>query len=120
MPTKSFKNKKKSIVAGSPAIEEHEAMMREVSNDQRYSDAARSELPQVPSAAVAQQPAKGAKPGSVFSQYQEEPTKNVQTRVSFETYARLNNIVLQAKMRKEKISIGEVVLQAINEYLERH
>ena len=117
MPTKSFKNKKKSIVAGSPAIEEHEAMMREVSNDQRYSDAAQSE---VSSVAVSQQPAKGAKPGSVFSQYQDEPTKNVQTRVSFETYARLNNIVLQAKMRKEKISIGEVVLQAINEYLERH
>ena len=113
------KTKKGSIVAGSPAIQEHEAMMQEVRDDSRYSDAEKSADPQ--------QPVKGAKPGSVFSQYQDVPTKNVQTRIPFDMYQRM----LTLKMQKEQqhrdqtgksvtISIGELTLNAIEKYLQSY
>lgn len=113
----SFKNKKKgSIVAGSPAIQEHEAMMEEVNNDDRYNE---------PEKSANRQPAKVAKPknsdpNGVFSQFSGEDKVNVQTRVSIDTYAKIQNMILQAKMRKQKLSVGEIVNNAIVEYLDRH
>ena len=80
MATKSYK--KKSIVAGSPAIQEHEAMMQEVMNEQPVND-----TPAAPTASVPT--GKGVKPTGVFSQYATGMTKNVQTRIPFDMYQRL-------------------------------
>ena len=116
----SFKNKKKgSIVAGSPAIQEHEAMMEEVNNDDRYNE------PEKSAVAATQRPVRAAKPknsdpNGVFSQFSGEDKVNVQTRVSIDTYAKIQNMILQAKMRKQKLSVGEIVHNAIVEYLDRH
>ena len=110
----SFKkpNKKKSIVAGSPAIQEHEAMMESMQKETAESVAT-------------QQPAnlpKGTKPTGVFSQYATGMTKNVQTRIPFDMYQRLLALKMQSEQRdkKLKLSIGDLVLQAIDEYLQRH
>lgn len=96
MATKSFK--KKSIVAGSPAIQEHEAMMSQVLTEEQ------------PSTTPAHTP-------SVFSSAQLEPMKNVQTRIPLSTYEKLNRMKYFAGQRT---SIGDIVAQAIDEYVERH
>lgn len=113
MATKSYK--KKSIVAGSPAIQEHEAMMQEVMNEQLAND-----TPAAPTASVPT--GKGVKPTGVFSQYATGMTKNVQTRIPFDMYQRLLALKMQSEQRdkKLKLSIGDLVLQAIDEYLQRH
>lgn len=109
----SFKkpNKKKSIVAGSPAIQEHEAMMESMQHEP------------VESAAVPQQQAnlpKGTKPTGVFSQYSQQGVKNVQTRIPFAMYEQLNRIKMQSQQEGNSLSIGDIVLQAIEEYLKVH
>ncbi len=96
MATKSFK--KKSIVAGSPAIQEHEAMMSQVLTEEQ------------PSTTPAHTP-------SVFSSAQHEPMKNVQTRVPLSIYEKLNRMKYFAGQRT---SIGDIVATAIQEYVERH
>lgn len=113
MATKSYK--KKSIVAGSPAIQEHEAMMQEVMNEQPVND-----TPAAPTASVPT--GKGVKPTGVFSQYATGMTKNVQTRIPFDMYQRLLALKMQSEQwdKKLKLSIGDLVLQAIDEYLQRH
>lgn len=107
----SFKkpNKKKSIVAGSPAIQEHEAMMESMQKETAES--------------VATQPAnlpKGTKPTGVFSQYSQQGVKNVQTRIPFTMYEQLNRIKMQSQQEGNSLSIGDIVLQAIEEYLKVH
>ncbi len=102
MPVRSYKkNNKKSIVAGSPAIEEHEQMM----------DAMNQEQPE-----TVQQPQQRQQVG-VFSSQQFEPQKNVQTRVPLSVYEKLNRMKY---FTGQHTSIGDIVLQAINEYVERH
>lgn len=98
----SFKkpNKKKSIVAGSPAIQEHEAMMERMNKEEV--------LP------------KGTKPTGVFSQYSQQGVKNVQTRIPFAMYEQLNRIKMQSQQEGNSLSIGDIVLQAIEEYLKVH
>ena len=109
----SFKkpNKKKSIVAGSPAIQEHEAMMESMQKETAESVAT-------------QQPAnlpKGTKPTGVFSQYSQQGVKNVQTRIPpFAMYEQLNRIKMQSQQEGNSLSIGDIVLQAIEEYLKVH
>ena len=93
---------KKSIVAGSPAALEHEAMISQVNTED--SPAAVSPAPVLPQ--------------SVFSQMQRiEPMKNVQTRVPLSTYEKLNRMKYFAGQRT---SIGDIVAQAIEEYVSRH
>ncbi len=106
MATKSFK--KKSIVAGSPAIQEHEAMMEQVMTDSPAVDVVpvSPQPPSVPQQAV-----------GVFSQHQYEPLKNVQTRVPLSTYEKLNRLKYFAGQRT---SIGDIVATAIQEYVDRH
>lgn len=102
----SFKkpNKKKSIVAGSPAIQEHEAMMESMNKEEVIN----SQLP------------KGTKPTGVFSQYSQQGVKNVQTRIPFAMYEQLNRIKMQSQQEGNSLSIGDIVLQAIEEYLKVH
>ena len=110
----SFKkpNKKKSIVAGSPAIQEHEAMMERVrgqrADDNSQLSTLNSQLP------------KGTKPTGVFSQYSQQGVKNVQTRIPFAMYEQLNRIKMQSQQEGNSLSIGDIVLQAIEEYLKVH
>lgn len=108
----SFKkpNKKKSIVAGSPAIQEHEAMMESMQKE-------------TVEFVATQQPAnlqKGTKPTGVFSQYSQQGVKNVQTRIPFTMYEQLNRIKMQSQQEGNSLSIGDIVLQAIEEYLKVH
>ena len=108
----SFKkpNKKKSIVAGSPAIQEHEAMMESMQKETAESVAT-------------QQPAnfpKGTKPTGVFSQYSQQGVKNVQTRIPFAMYEQLNRIKMQSQQEGNSLSIGDIVLQAIEKYLQSY
>ena len=105
----SFKkpNKKKSIVAGSPAIQEHEAMMESMQKETAESVAT-------------QQPAnlpKGTKPTGVFSQYSQQGVKNVQTRIPFAMYEQLK---MQSQQEGNSLSIGDIVLQAIEKYLQSY
>lgn len=117
----SFKNKKKgSIVAGSPAIQEHEAMMEEVNNDDRYNEPEKSEPSRNKVSRQSVAKPKNSDPNGVFSQFSGEDKVNVQTRVPVEIYAKMNNLILQAKIRKQKLSIGEIVYNAIVEYLDNH
>ena len=111
MATKSYK--KKSIVAGSPAIQEHEAMMQEVMNEQPVND-----TPAAPTASVPT--GKGVKPTGVFSQYATGMTKNVQTRIPFAMYEQLNRIKMQSQQEGNSLSIGDIVLQAIEKYLQSY
>lgn len=107
MAVKSFKKtSKKSIVAGSPAIEEHEQIMSSVR--------AESAEP-APSGSPAAS-ASGTTIG-VFSTLNTEPLKNVQTRVPLSIYEKLNRMKYFAGQRT---SIGDIVAQAIQEYCERH
>ena len=108
----SFKkpSKKKSIVAGSPAIQEHEAMMESMQKETAESVAT-------------QQPAnlpKGTKPTGVFSQYSQQGVKNVQTRIPFAMYEQLNRIKMQSQQEGNSLSIGDIVLQAIEKYLQSY
>ena len=108
--SKSFK--KKSIVSGSPAIQEHEAMMSQLNSEPApVPDAS----PAVPSATVI--PSAGNQRPSVFSAMTTEPMKNVQTRIPLSTYEKLNRMKYFAGQRT---SIGDIVAQAIDEYVERH
>lgn len=109
----SFKkpSKKKSIVAGSPAIQEHEAMMESMQKET------------VDFAAVPQQQTnlpKGTKPTGVFSQYSQLGVKNVQTRIPFAMYEQLNRIKMQSQQEGNSLSIGDIVLQAIEKYLQSY
>lgn len=107
MAVKSFKKtSKKSIVAGSPAIEEHEQIMSSVR--------AESAEPAPSSSPAAS--ASGTTIG-VFSTLNTEPLKNVQTRVPLSIYEKLNRMKYFAGQRT---SIGDIVAQAIQEYCERH
>ena len=54
---------------------------------------------------------------SVFSSMTTEPMKNVQTRIPLSTYEKLNRMKYFAGQRT---SIGDIVAQAIDEYVERH
>ena len=115
----SFKkpNKKKSIVAGSPAIQEHEAMMESMNKEevrgQRADD--NSQLSTLNS-----QLPKGTKPTGVFSQYSQQGVKNVQTRIPFSMYEQLNRIKMQSQQEGNSLSIGDIVLQAIEKYLQSY
>ena len=108
----SFKkpNKKKSIVAGSPAIQEHEAMMESMQKEEVRGQRAdvNSQLP------------KGTKPTGVFSQYSQQGVKNVQTRIPFAMYEQLNRIKMQSQQEGNSLSIGDIVLQAIEKYLQSY
>lgn len=107
MAVKSFKKtSKKSIVAGSPAIEEHEQIMSSV----------RAESAEPTSSGSPAVPASGTTIG-VFSTLNTEPLKNVQTRVPLSIYEKLNRMKYFAGQRT---SIGDIVAQAIQEYCERH
>lgn len=129
----SFKkpNKKKSIVAGSPAIQEHEAMMESMNKEevrgQRADD--NSQLSTLrstsgrsfePASLENSQLPKGTKPTGVFSQYSQQGVKNVQTRIPFAMYEQLNRIKMQSQQEGNSLSIGDIVLQAIEEYLKVH
>lgn len=115
----SYKNKKKSIVADSPAVKEHMAFMESLAHEQEV-------IP--PAAAVAQEPAakepqkeqrpKATEPQRVFAANQSVPTKNVQTRVPLSVYEKLTRLKVYSD--KEHTSIGDIVLQAINEYVANH
>lgn len=98
--------KKKSIVAGSPAVQEHEAMMEQVMNGGQSIYTAEDHSIRPP-----QQPV------GVFSSQQYEPMKNVQTRVPLSVYEHLNRMKYFAGQRT---SIGDIVAQAINEYVANH
>lgn len=107
MAVKSFKKtSKKSIVAGSPAIEEHEQIMSSVRAES---------VEPAPSGSPAAS-ASGTTIG-VFSTLNTEPLKNVQTRVPLSIYEKLNRMKYFAGQRT---SIGDIVAQAIQEYCERH
>ena len=108
--SKSFK--KKSIVSGSPAIQEHEAMMSQLN-----ADAAAPSVTPPANSVLGGSPAEGNHRPSVFSSTNMEPMKNVQTRISLSTYEKLNRMKYFAGQRT---SIGDIVAQAIDEYVERH
>lgn len=108
--SKSFK--KKSIVSGSPAIQEHEAMMSQLNSE---AATVPSGFPAVESTPVIS-PAGNQRP-SVFSAMTTEPMKNVQTRIPLSIYEKLNRMKYFAGQRT---SIGDIVAQAIDEYVERH
>lgn len=108
--SKSFK--KKSIVSGSPAIQEHEAMMSQINSE---AATVSSGFPAVESTPVI--PPAGNQRPSVFSAMTTEPMKNVQTRIPLSTYEKLNRMKYFAGQRT---SIGDIVAQAIDEYVERH
>lgn len=108
--SKSFK--KKSIVSGSPAIQEHEAMMSQLNSE---AATVPSGFPAVESTPVI--PPAGNHRPSVFSSTNMEPMKNVQTRIPLSTYEKLNRMKYFAGQRT---SIGDIVAQAIDEYVERH
>lgn len=87
MAVKSFKKtSKKSIVAGSPAIEEHEQIMSSVRAES--AEPAPSGSPAAPTPAAS---ASGTTIG-VFSTLNTEPLKNVQTRVPLSIYEKLNRM----------------------------
>ena len=112
MAVKSFKKtSKKSIVAGSPAIEEHEQIMSSVRAES--DEPAPSGSPATPAPAAS---ASGTTIG-VFSTLNTEPLKNVQTRVPLSIYEKLNRMKYFAGQRT---SIGDIVAQAIQEYCDRH
>ena len=62
-------------------------------------------------------PPTGNQRPSVFSAMTTEPMKNVQTRIPLSTYEKLNRMKYFAGQRT---SIGDIVAQAIDEYVERH
>lgn len=100
--------KKKSIVAGSPAVQEHEAMMEQVMNNG---------LSLTTTEDHNSQPLQRQQPVGVFRSQQYEPMKNVQTRVPLSVYEHLNRMKYFAGQRT---SIGDIVAQAINEYVANH
>lgn len=106
---KSFK---KNIVSGSPAIQEHEAMMSQLNSE---AATVPSGFPAVESTPVI--PPAGNQRPSVFSAMTTEPMKNVQTRIPLSTYEKLNRMKYFAGQRT---SIGDIVAQAIGEYVERY
>lgn len=100
---KSYKKEKKSIVAGSPAAMEHEAMMEQVNSP---------ETPVAPAAASVQQYV------SVFSQQMNgEPMKNVQTRIPLSAYEKILHMKYFAGQRT---SLGDIIYRAIMEFIENH
>jgi len=106
---RSFKkDRKKSIVAGSPAIEEHEQVMSSMRSE------AESPAPSAPQSSPA---APAGNTVGVFSTLNTEPLKNVQTRVPLSIYEKLNRMKYFAGQRT---SIGDIVAQAIQEYCDRH
>lgn len=107
------KFRKQSIVAGSPAIQEHEEMMNTVLDDTSQQVAvpageAAGQLP--PTASTASHP-------GVFSAALAEPMKNVQTRIPLSLYEKLNRMKYFAGQRT---SIGDILAQAIQEFADRH
>ncbi len=95
---------KKNMVADSPAIQEHEQIMQQVEQN----------------AAVVHQSRKGVKPTGVFSQYSQQGVKKVKTRIPFAMYEQLNRIKMQSQQEGNSLSIGDIVLKAIEEYLKVH
>ncbi len=113
---KSYKKEKKSIVAGSPAAMEHEAMMEQV-------NASETLMPSPATSASEAQAAPAAIPVpqqhvSVFSQQMNgEPMKNVQTRITLSAYEKLLHMKYFAGQRT---SLGDIINSAIMEFIENH
>lgn len=107
------KYKRQSIVAGSPAINEHEDMMEKV-----LSDNDTTENVGIGSGNVTM----GGMSGGLANVSKNETplvenTKNVQTRVPLSVYEKLNRLKYFSGQRT---SIGDLVLRAIEEYVVRH
>lgn len=112
---KSYKKEKKSIVAGSPAAMEHEAMMEQV-------NATETLMPEPAPSVTKTQTAPAAAPVqqhvSVFSQQMNgEPMKNVQTRITLSAYEKLLHMKYFAGQRT---SLGDIINTAIMEFIENH
>lgn len=114
---KSFK--KKPIVAGSPAIQEHEAMMSQVLTDEQPSPVSETSPSGSGLGGSLAEKSTGAFLG-IFSSARVEPMKNVQTRVPFSTYEKLNRMKYALSFAGQRISIGDIVATAIREYVERN
>lgn len=122
---KSFKKNKKSIVAGSPAINDFEQerqlaekkaeqMAQQSASDSVVKDNLTTQQPQSP--VIANEPEKV----SVFSRNQVEATKNVQTRIPLSMYDEFDELRKRIYVNGSRASIGELMKRAIGEYIERH
>lgn len=116
----SYKNKKKSIVADSPAVKEHMAFMESLAHEQEATPpaVAVTQEPAAKEPQKVQRPKATTEPQRVFAANQSVPTKNVQTRVPLSVYEKLTRLKVYSD--KEHTSIGDIVLQAINEYVANH
>ena len=112
---KSYKKEKKSIVVGSPAAMEHEAMMEQVNATETLMPETAQSVPETftsPAAAPIQQYV------SVFSQQMNgEPMKNVQTRIPLSAYEKILHMKYFAGQRT---SLGDIIYRAIMEFIENH
>lgn len=111
---KSYKKEKKSIVAGSPAAMEHEAMMEQVNATETLIPESTPSVSEYESQA-APMPQQHV---SVFSQQMNgEPMKNVQTRITLSAYEKLLHMKYFAGQRT---SLGDIINSAIMEFIENH
>lgn len=113
---KDFKSKKRhSIVAGSPAIQEHEDERMAQAQEQPVQQQAQEPSRQLHNVQPSEPDRIGEK-ASVFAKVNlTEVTRVVQTRIPISTYQELMLLKLNSP---RKISIGEMLSEAITNYID--